>query len=185
MAERPSGGNLKTNGMDIMKANVLLGALVVLITSLATATAQTPNLIKQFRDWGVYSYSGQKGKVCYILAKPREKRPADRNHGDVFFFVTTRPGEGVEAEPSVIVGYSFKADSKVTVSIDGTDFAMFTQGEGAWIENSAEEGKLVSAMRAGRNMSVAGTSTRGTSTRYTFSLSGVTAALKESAATCT
>ncbi|MEM8812347.1 MAG: invasion associated locus B family protein [Pseudomonadota bacterium] len=170
--------------MDIMKANVLLGAVVVLFASSVAATAQTPKLVKQFKDWGVYSFSGQKGKVCYILSKPREKLPADRNHGDVFFFVTTRPGEGVEAEPSVIVGYSFKPESKVTVSVDGADFTMFTQGEGAWIENSEQENRLVQAMRAGSNMRVAGTSTRGTSTSYSYSLSGVTAALRESAASC-
>jgi len=167
-----------------MKASVLWGAFFVLVASSISATAQAPKLVKQFKDWGVYSFSGQKGKVCYILSQPREKLPADRNHGDVFFFVSTRPGEGVVAEPSVIVGYTFKSDSKVTVTIDGSKFSMFTQGEGAWIETAGDESKLISAMRAGSNMKVVGQSTRGTSTTYTYSLSGVTAALKESSTIC-
>lgn len=167
-----------------MKASVLLGAFFVLVASSISATAQAPKLVKQFKDWGVYSFSGQKGKVCYVLSQPREKLPADRNHGDVFFFVSTRPGEGVVAEPSVIVGYTFKSDSKVTVTIDGSKFSMFTQGEGAWIETAGDESKLIAAMRAGSNMKVVGQSTRGTSTTYTYSLSGVTAALKESSTIC-
>ncbi len=170
--------------MDIMKASVLLGAIFVLAASSVSATAQAPKLVKQHKDWGVYSFTGQKGKVCYILSQPREKLPADRDHGDVFFFVSTRPGENVQAEPSVIVGYTFKSDSKVTVTVDGADFSMFTQGEGAWIENSGDESKLVEAMRAGTNMKVKGESTRGTETVYTYSLSGVTAALKDSTDMC-
>jgi hypothetical protein len=102
----------------------------------------------------------------------------------VFFFVSTRPGEKVQAEPSVIVGYTFKTDSKVTVTVDGANFTMFTQGEGAWIENEGDEDRLVNAMRAGSNMKVVGESTRGTSTTYTYSLSGVTAALNESSTIC-
>jgi len=170
--------------MDIMKASVLLGAIFVLATSSVSATAQAPKLVKQFKDWGVYSFSGQKGKVCYVLSQPREKLPADRDHGDVFFFVSTRPGEKVQSEPSVIVGYTFKTDSKVTVTVDGVNFTMFTQGEGAWIENEGDEDRLVNAMRAGSNMKVVGESTRGTSTTYTYSLSGVTAALNESSTIC-
>lgn len=170
--------------MDIMKASVLLGAIFVLAASSVSATAQAPKLVKQFKDWGVYSFSGQKGKVCYILSQPSEKLPANRNHGDVFFFVSTRPGEGVQAEPSVIVGYTFKPESKVTVTVDGANFSMFTQGEGAWIENAGDEGKLINAMRAGSKMKVVGQSTRGTNTSYTYSLSGVTAALKESLQIC-
>ena len=37
--------------------------------------------------------------------------------------------------------------------------------------------QLVSAMRSGRSLSIQATSQRGTNTNYTYSLSGVTAAL--------
>jgi hypothetical protein len=59
---------------------------------------------------------------------------------------------------------------------------MFTQGDGAWLKNKAEEPSLVAAMRAGSKMNVAGQSRRGTNTSYVYSLSGVTAALKDVAA---
>ena len=56
---------------------------------------------------------------------------------------------------------------------------MFSQGNNAWLENIAQESDLITAMRAGRSMKVSGQSTKGTQTSYTYSLSGVTAALNE------
>ena len=64
-----------------------------------------------------------------------------------------------------------------SVDIDGQKFTMFTKKDGAWMANPAEERKLVAAMKAGREMVVSGVSARGTQTTYTYSLSGVTAAI--------
>ena len=55
---------------------------------------------------------------------------------------------------------------------------------GAWVENAAEEGKLVEAMKAGRSMIVNGESSRGTKFEFLFSLSGVTAAINELPSIC-
>jgi len=77
------------------------------------------------------------------------------------------------------VGYPFKDDSKVVLDIDGKKFNMFTRGTNAWMENPAEETVVVKAMRAGRSMSISGQSRRGTVTKYAYSLSGVTASIKE------
>jgi invasion protein IalB len=98
--------------------------------------------------------------------------------------VTTRPAEGVSSEPSLLVGYPFKDKSSVSVDIDGKGFTLFTNNDGAWVENAATEAQLVSAMRAGREMTVTGESSRGTRTTYKFSLSGVTAAIDDSNAAC-
>lgn len=167
-----------------MHARTLATALVLLAGTASGALAQSPTLISQQKDWAAYSYAGSKGKVCYALSKPKKLEPADRNHGDVFFFVSTRPGEGVSNEPSLIVGYPFRDGSKVSVDIDGKAFSMFTKGDGAWVENAAEENSLIAAMKAGSNMSVSGTSSRGTNTSYTFSLSGVTAAIGLASKAC-
>ncbi len=160
-----------------MHARTLVTAFLLLAGTVSGALAQSPTLISQQQDWAAYSYAGSKGKVCYALSKPKKLEPADRNHGDVFFFVSNRPGEGVNNEPSLIVGYPFRDGSSVSVDIDGKAFTMFTKGDGAWVENAAQEASLVAAMKAGSNMTVSGTSSRGTNTRYSFSLSGVTAAI--------
>ncbi len=174
----------KPNGVEMMKAKSLVPALVVLIASSVASFAQTPTLLKQHRDWASYALTAGGGKVCYALTKPLTKLPAERNHGDVFFFVTTRPSESVDSEPSLVVGYPFKDKSSVAVDIDGKGFVMFTNSTGAWIDNAATETQLVSAMKAGREMTVNGESERGTRTSYKFSLSGVTAAINTANAAC-
>ena len=167
-----------------MQARTLIPALLALVFTSAAALAQTPALIGQHSAWATYSYGGAKGKVCYALSKPTKLAPSDRNHGDVFFFVSNRPGENVDNEPSVIVGYSFKEQSSVSVDVDGKGFTMFTKNDGAWMANPTEERQLVSAMKAGRSMTVNGVSSRGTQTSYTFSLSGVTAAITAADKAC-
>ncbi|MEP3667636.1 MAG: hypothetical protein ABJN42_13005, partial [Roseibium sp.] len=114
----------------MMKAKSLVLALAGLAVSSAVAFAQTPTLLKQHKDWAAYALTGGSGKVCYALTKPTTMLPGDRNHGDVFFFVTSRPAEGVSSEPSLLVGYPFKDKSSVTVNIDGKDFSLFTNNDG-------------------------------------------------------
>lgn len=157
--------------------NVLTAAAAILIFSSAAGAAQTPTRMNQFNAWGTYSYSGSDGKICYVLSTPTKMTPANVDHGDIFFLVSQKPGQGVSYEPQVVMGYALKEGSKVIVDVDGKDYSMFVKGESAWMENAAEEPQLVANLRAGRAMTVEATSQRGTETSYTYSLSGVTAAL--------
>ncbi|MEM9106297.1 MAG: invasion associated locus B family protein [Pseudomonadota bacterium] len=157
----------------------LVTALALSIALAGTALAQSPTRISQFNAWGAYSYNAPTGKVCYILSLPTRKEPSNVDHGDIFFLISQRPGQNVSYEPQAMMGYPLQEDSKVTVNVDGRNYVLFTKGDSAWVENAAEEPALVSAMRAGSTMTVSATSRRGTNTTYTFSLSGVTAALNE------
>ena len=161
-----------------MYAKLILAGLMTAALTTA-ALAQAPTRIKQHNAWGAYSHAGNGGKVCYILSIPTAKEPADRDHGDVFFMLAKHPGQNVTLEPQFTAGYPFADESKVILDIDGKKFTMFTKGSNAWMENPAEEPTVVSAMRSGRAMSVAGESRRGTKTSYSYSLSGVTASLNE------
>ncbi|MEP1207067.1 MAG: invasion associated locus B family protein [Rhizobiaceae bacterium] len=144
------------------------------------AMAQTPKAIKQHKAWGAYTYNDARaGKICYILSIPTVKEPSDRDHGDVFFLVSQKPDGSTRFEPQVEVGYPLKSNVDVTVTVDGKTFKMFSKGNNAWMSDISQEPALVAAMRSGRTMKVAGESVRGTQTSYTYSLSGVTAALKE------
>ena len=172
------------NGVEKMRAKTLVLAIAAIVGTSAAAAAQTPTLLKQHKDWASYVLTSGSGKVCYALTKPTQMLPGDRNHGDVFFFVTSRPSEGVSSEPSLLVGYPLKAKSTVSADVDGKSFSMFTNNDGAWVDNAATEAQLVAAMRAGRELTVRGESGRGTKTTYKFSLSGVTAAIKSAADAC-
>lgn len=162
---------------------VLITAAAMVIVSGVAATAQTPARLSQFNAWGSYSYTASGGKVCYILSTPTAMEPANVDHGDIFFLISQKPGQSVSYEPQVVMGYEMQEGSKVIVDVDGKKYTLFTRGESAWMENPAEEPQLVAALRSGTAMKVEARSRRGTATNYTYSLSGVTAALK-SIATC-
>ena len=154
---------------------LLVLALCAPFAAHAQTAAAAPTLLQEYNDWEAYRHEADGQVVCYILSKPTTMTPANRKHGDVFFFLTSRPSDNVVNEASVLVGYPFEPESNVTVDIDGDTFSLFTKDDGAWVESTADEQQLVAAMRAGRQMTVRGKSARGTETVYTFSLSGVTA----------
>lgn len=154
-------------------------ALAFVLAFAGAASAQSPTRIQQFNAWGAYSYQAGAGKVCYVLSVPKEKSPANVDHGDIFFLVSQRPGQNISYEPQAMMGYQLQESSKVTVKIDDRDFVMFTKGNSAWVENAAEEPALVAAMKGGKTMSVSAKSRKGTPTSYSYSLSGISAALKQ------
>ncbi|WP_350335629.1 invasion associated locus B family protein [Coralliovum pocilloporae] len=174
--------------MQRLQTKILSAAFAMIVAGTAgsvPALAQSaPSLIETHKDWGVYTHTLNGKKSCFLLSQPLKLEPVGRNHGDVYFFVTYRPTEGVNGETSVKVGYSFKEGSDVAVNVDGVNFEMFTRGEGAWIRNAADEPRLLDSMKRGRTMVVRGQSSRGTQTIYTFSLSGITAAQKKVVSTC-
>jgi len=150
---------------------------VALIAFAAPALAQSATKIGQHNAWGTYSYNQNNSKVCYVLTVPTDKQPPTLDHGDMFFFVSQKPGQNVSFEPQFIAGYNFQENSKVKVTIGAKSFTMFTRGKSAWMENAAEEPQLIAAMKSGSDMKVDATSGRGNPTKYAFSLRGISAAL--------
>src|SRR5262245_14626881 len=148
-------------------------------TAAATAGAAQPTLLGQYGDWGAYTASPSGNKVCFALAKPKTTKmePAGRNRDPSYMFVSTRPAEKVKNEVSVIIGYPFKTSSDATAEIGTAKFAMYTQNDGAWIKNVAEEARMIDAMRKGADLTVKGTSGRGTQSTDQYSLKGLAQAL--------
>lgn len=163
-----------------MFAKTIATAVLTLLATAGFAAAQSPARIEQFNAWGAYYYQGQAGKVCYVLTVPEKgsANPANVDHGEIFFLVTQRPGQNISYEPQAMLGYELKDGSKVNIKIDDRNFVLFTKGRSAWVENAAEEPALVAAMKSGKAMSMAAVSKKGTQTGYTFSLSGISKALK-------
>jgi invasion protein IalB len=61
---------------------------------------------------------------------------------------------------------------------------MYTQNDGAWVKNAAEEAQMVDAMRKGADLVVKSESGRGTKTTDTYSLKGIAQALDRVAEEC-
>jgi invasion protein IalB len=147
-------------------------------------SGEMPALMLESKDWKVVTGKSDTGKVCYAMTQPTKKDPPSLKHGDVYFFIATRPAEKVRNEPSLQFGYPLKADSKVTVDIDGKKFDFFTRGDGAWFEKSNDYAAFLDALKKGKKMSATGASARGNPTSYAFSLAGVSAALDGAAKEC-
>ncbi len=110
-----------------------------------------PKLLGQYGDWGAYTASPGGKKVCFAIAKPTSAQtvPPNRPRNPVYMFISTRPADKVANEVSIIVGYPFKPSTEATAAVGSTSFALYTQQDGAWIKNAAEEANMIDAMRAG------------------------------------
>lgn len=152
----------------------------------AVAGGAEPTLIGQFGTWGAYSAAPNGKKVCFALAKPSSSKtnPPNRPRDPAYAFVSTRPAEKVNNEVSVMIGYALRPGSESTVEVGGAAFAMYTQGDGLWIKNAAEEERMVEAMRKSADLVVKGVSAKGTETTDTFSLKGLAQALDKIAQDC-
>jgi hypothetical protein len=152
----------------------------------AVAGSAEPTLIGQFGTWGAYTATPNGKKVCFALAKPASSKtnPPNRPRDPAYAFVSTRPAEKVTNEVSVMIGYTLKPGSESTLEVGGASFAMYTQGDGLWIKNAAEEDRMVDAMRKAADATVKGVSAKGTETIDTFSLKGLAQALDKLAQDC-
>jgi hypothetical protein len=152
----------------------------------AVAGGAEPVLIGQFGTWGAYTATPNGKKVCFALAKPTSSKtnPPNRPRDPAFAFVSTRPSEKVFNEVSVMIGYALKPGSESTLEVGGASYAMYTQGDGLWIKNAAEEERMVEAMRRAADAVVKGVSAKGTETTDTFSLKGLSQALDRIAQDC-
>jgi len=149
--------------------------LLVCVGYATTAAAQEPQVIGTFRDWKGYVYQQGDQKVCYMASAPKKAEGNYTQRGKIWILVTRR-SPGPKDVVSIIAGYTYKADAPVTLNVGGKQFTLFGQGDTAWAYNESDDAAMVAAMKAGVDMVVRGTSSRGTATTDTYSLLGFTAA---------
>src|SRR5665213_1038214 len=143
-------------------------------------------LLGQFGDWGAYQASPGGKKVCFALAKPSkaETEPAGRKRDQSYAFVSTRPSEKVKNEVSMIVGYPQKPSVDATATVGKASYVMYTQNDGAWVKNAAEEAQMVNDMRKGTDLVVKSMSAHGTKSTDIYALKGLEQALDKVAEEC-
>ena len=152
----------------------------------AVAGGAEPTLIGQYGTWGAYTATPNGKKVCFALAKPSSSKtnPPNRPRDPAYAFVSTRPAEKVTNEVSIMIGYAVKPGSESTLEVGGGSYAMYSQGDGLWIKNAAEEERMVDAMRKAADVTIKGVSAKGTETTDVFSLKGLSQALDRLAQDC-
>lgn len=129
-----------------------------------------------FKDWSAMSFPEDDNIVCMMWSQPKKTEGNYKKRGEIFVFVTHRPKDREIDKVSFETGYTFKESSEVRVTIDSRPYTLYTDGSTAWTKDAKDDVRMVKAMRAGNEMVMEGTSSRGTDTRDTYSLSGFTAA---------
>ena len=144
-----------------------------------------------FNDWRLYVNGSGAAAHCFIAGEPKRSQPGNVKRGDIFLTISHRPGQGVRDEVSVQVGYPFSASSNPFAKVGSDEFTFFTgvqaqngADQSAWLEDLADQPRLVDAMKRGSELVFKATSARGTLTTDSYSLRGVTAAMKALDAAC-
>ena len=159
-------------------------AVAVIVLAVAVPRARAQDVLATHETWNAMAAGSGKDRVCYVAAAPRKEEGKYSSRGDTFVLVSQRPGEDTRDTVEVRAGYTYKADSDVTVNIDGRKYSLFTNADSAWARDAEADHAIAAAMKAGKEMIVTGYSSRGTLTTDTYSLSGFTAAYNAAAKAC-
>lgn len=191
--------------MDSRFAHLLSGVCLLGLFATPSLTqeqeqSKSSNRIAAIADWG--AFAGGDPLECWVVSVPRETvnmrdgRIVAVRRGDIFMQVMYRPSEDVFGQVAFTSGYPFAPGSTVNLNVDGTEFELswtipdddsstaWDEREWAWPMSEAEDSEIITAMKLGRQAVVTAQSSRGTTTRDTFSLIGFTAALEEAAQHC-
>lgn len=175
---------MMTTGRTIsLIAALALGSLAGSVTAQESA-----NRVAADTDWAVFE--GSDPKECWAVSAPKETvntrgtQAVSVRRGDILLFVTYRPEQSISGEVSFTGGYPFADGSTATLEVGGSTFELFTEGEYAWPATPADDQKIVTAMKRGSSAVITARSARGTQTKDTFSLLGVTAMIEQAETNC-
>ena len=122
--------------------------------------------------WSAYLYHQKSGRVCYLAGGPQKSEPAKFKRKLAAAMVTHRPEENVANVVSFDEGTPLREGSDAVLSIDGTNFDLFTKGDIAWSRTSELDKTIVEAMAKGRQAVLKATPQKGPPTIDIYSLSG-------------
>lgn len=148
-------------------------------------------------DWNVFTNGQGKARVCYAIAQPQARSPNTLKRDTAYLFVTVRKAENVQNEVAVMLGFPAKpaaaqgkagaaaAPSDPSLNIGTARYGLVTKDGNAWLQNPAEETRVVTEM-SGRTpkLTVRTTSMRGNPTADEYALAGFADAMKRAREEC-
>ena len=174
--------------MAFLKTGVVSALMASLIAGSAWAQSQSTNRVAAKTDWSVFVEDNP--TECWSVSTPKETvnsrdgRVVAVNRGQTLLMVFYRPSAGAKGQVAFTGGYPFASGSTVNMNISGNSFELFTEGEWAWPATTADDAKIIAAMKRGADAKLTGRSGRGTQTEDTFSLLGFTAAVEDAGKRC-
>lgn len=148
-------------------------------------------------DWNVFTNGQGRTRLCYAIAQPQTRSPNTLKRDSAYLFVTVRKGENVQNEIAVMLGFAPKpaaaqskpgaaaAPTDPTLTIGATRYGLVIKDQNAWLQNPAEEAKVVAEM-SGRSpkLIVKTVSARGNPTSDEYALAGFAEAMKRAREEC-
>ena len=138
----------------------------------------------KFKDWESFVLSQDGNKVCFAQSTPLIRAPKKLKRDPSRLFVTFRPAEKIKNEISVTNGYEFKIKTPVTAKSGKKNFDLFSKGRFAWVAESQDESKLISAMKKASRLMIIGNTDKGEQTTDHYSMMGFTKAYNTAKKSC-
>lgn len=150
-----------------------------------------------FGDWNVFASGQGKARVCYAIAQPTTRTPKTLARDTAYLFVTVRKGENIANEVAVMLGFPAKpaasqaANAKVTaaptdpaIHLGAARYGLVIKENNAWLQNQAEETRVVTEMARTAKLQIKTTSMRGNPTNDEYALAGFGEAIKRAREEC-
>lgn len=167
---------------------IAAGAFLTGVASIAPAQEESTNQVAANTAWSVFEDSDP--RECWAVSSPTETvntkdgRVVAVRRSSILLMAFYRPDADVAGQLTFTGGYPFEPGSTVNVTVGDQEFELFTEGEWAWPASTAEDAKIIAAMKRGTDAVLTAVSSRGTTTKDTFSLLGFTAAVEEAEKRC-
>ncbi|GJD94883.1 invasion associated locus b family protein [Methylobacterium iners] len=151
-----------------------------------------------FGDWNVFAMGQGKTRVCYAIAQPQTRSPKTLKRDTAYLFVTVRKAENVQNEVAVMLGFPAKPASgqgkpgpagspgsaDPTLNLGNARYGLVVKDGNAWLQNPAEEGRVVAEMGRTAKLTIKAASMRGNPTTDEYALAGFAEAMKRTREEC-
>ena len=170
----------------------ILGACALALTGAGVpvlAQDSSTNRVDAMTAWSVFEESAPT-KECWAVTTYEESvntkdgRIVSVTRGDIVLMVFYNPEQKISGQVAFTGGYPFAEGSTVNMRVGASEFELYTNGEWAWPATPQDDAKMITAMKRGSKAVLTAVSSRGTTTKDTFSLLGFTAALEEAENRC-
>lgn len=161
---------------------------LALFASASAAQETSTNQVAAETAWSVFE--DKSPRECWAVSSPtetvntRDDRVIAVRRGDILLMTFYRPDADVTGQVTFTGGYPFASGSTVNLNVGGQEYELFTEGEWAWPASTADDAKIIAAMKRGSDAVLTARSSRGTTTKDTFSLLGFTTAVEEAEKRC-
>ena len=143
-----------------------------------------PSYEDKFGMWYVFTIQQNDMQVCYAVSNPIGLEGNYREDRRPYIMVALFNGT-IKQEVSIVSGYFYKANSVVSISIDGQQERFIAEDDAiAWPERLGNDKKIIAKMINGSKMLVFSEEYSGLYSVDTYSLNGFTKAYKKAQELC-